>query len=191
MLTHLGAEWWIYEFLALRAGLDQASNSESTGLAVDNNLTCGLGLWYGDFGFDYAYHQYGSISDNATHYFSLSYQFDRNPKPEVKSMVLVNKDYFKVNSPGDKTPIFEDSVTIAGSILDSTVITMTANSKEAEVIEITPENKVFNTKLSGIAVGKAPIEIIAYDKDGKVLRAYTLKLARFATFQAERENKQS
>lgn len=66
---HAGVEWQATPMLALRLGLDQ----QSSAVQVDNNLTGGVGIKFRGFTFDYAYHQYGDISENTTHYISLGY----------------------------------------------------------------------------------------------------------------------
>jgi hypothetical protein len=75
---HLGLEWLPIEMLAIRLGLDQQSST----VQVDNNLTGGIGLKYRGFTFDYAYHQYGDISENTTQYFSIGYV--NVPAEEIK-----------------------------------------------------------------------------------------------------------
>ena len=71
---HLGSEFWPIETLALRVGLDQKPRATESGIGVDNNLTAGVGFAFGGFTFDYAYHQFGELSENATHFFSLGYR---------------------------------------------------------------------------------------------------------------------
>ncbi|MFA4844479.1 MAG: S-layer homology domain-containing protein [Candidatus Margulisiibacteriota bacterium] len=71
---HLGSEFWPIETLALRLGLDQKPRATESGVGVDNNLTAGVGFAFGGFTFDYAYHQFGELSENATHFFSLGYR---------------------------------------------------------------------------------------------------------------------
>lgn len=71
---HLGSEFWPIETLALRLGLDQKPRATESGVGVDNNLTAGVGLAFGGFTFDYAYHQFGELTQNATHFFSLGYR---------------------------------------------------------------------------------------------------------------------
>ncbi len=68
-LWRVGYEWQGFEFLSVRLGVDQ---QPSTG-GVDNNFTGGAGLSWRGWKFDYAYHQYASLSDGTTHYFSIGY----------------------------------------------------------------------------------------------------------------------
>jgi hypothetical protein len=71
---HVGAEYLPFSMIAVRAGIDQdASTSGENSGTVATNLTAGIGINYEGFSFDYAYHQDSTLSDNVTHYFSLSY----------------------------------------------------------------------------------------------------------------------
>lgn len=74
ILWKLGTEWWITRGLALRGGIDQDFKATSSGgTEIDNNLAFGVGLKAGGFNFDYAYHQYGELKGNISHFFSLGY----------------------------------------------------------------------------------------------------------------------
>ncbi|MBN3032657.1 MAG: S-layer homology domain-containing protein [Candidatus Saganbacteria bacterium] len=70
---HLGLEFQPRAGFFLRGGLDQQAKAAEAGIGVDNNLSLGVGLLLAGFSFDYAYHQFGELSDNATHFFSLGY----------------------------------------------------------------------------------------------------------------------
>jgi len=72
-LWHTGLEYWPMDILALRLGIDQKPKATSTGTGVDNNLTGGVGFKYMGFTFDYAYHQFGELAENATHFFSMGF----------------------------------------------------------------------------------------------------------------------
>jgi len=73
MLVHAGLEWKPAEPLAIRAGLDQ----QSSGAGIETNFTCGIGIKALNFTFDYAYHQYGDLTENTTHYFSIGYSMPK------------------------------------------------------------------------------------------------------------------
>lgn len=68
-LLHAGIEYSPLKALAIRAGIDQDSYNDET----ISNMTLGVGLKYGDFQFDYAYHPFGDIEENTTHFFSISF----------------------------------------------------------------------------------------------------------------------
>jgi hypothetical protein len=72
-LWHAGVEWWPVERLAVRLGLDQTDDASNGMWGRKNNLTTGIGLTYAGFIFDYAYHQFGNLEEDAAHFFSISY----------------------------------------------------------------------------------------------------------------------
>ncbi|MBU0687415.1 MAG: S-layer homology domain-containing protein [Candidatus Margulisbacteria bacterium] len=72
-LWHVGMEWWPVEILALRIGVDQQEDQVGGAYGVRNNLTTGVGLNYAGFTFDYAYHQFGGVEENASYFFSIGY----------------------------------------------------------------------------------------------------------------------
>lgn len=74
LLWHAGAEYSPLELIALRVGIDQKARAESGGYGVDNNLTAGVGFLLSGFTFDYAYHRFGELNENATHFFSIGYR---------------------------------------------------------------------------------------------------------------------
>ena len=73
LLLRTGLEWKPVPALAVRAGFDQQQVAQTTGAGVETNFTCGIGINVRDFSFDYAYHQYGELAENTTHYFSIGY----------------------------------------------------------------------------------------------------------------------
>ncbi|MFA5840448.1 MAG: S-layer homology domain-containing protein [Candidatus Margulisiibacteriota bacterium] len=80
---HTGVEYYPLEILALRFGLDQKPKADTAGVGLENNFTAGLGLNLWGFAFDYAYHQYGEIGENTTHFFSIGY-LDYKPSAKKK-----------------------------------------------------------------------------------------------------------
>jgi len=77
-LLNLGGEYLLSELLTVRGGINQEHGAATEGTAgAVNNFTFGLGLNIGDFFFDYSYYVSGMLSDNSTHYFSLSYQIEQ------------------------------------------------------------------------------------------------------------------
>ncbi|MDP2989530.1 MAG: PorV/PorQ family protein, partial [Kiritimatiellota bacterium] len=93
-VLHLGTEFWPTSNLALRAGSD------------NNELTAGLGLRYSGIEFNYAYHPYAGINEDATHFFSIGYLGEA-----TKRALRV-----QVDSPADKSVIHEDSVKVKGRV---------------------------------------------------------------------------
>lgn len=113
---HLGAEWFPLNTFAIRLGLDQKPKADETGTGVDNNLSAGIGICLAGFTFDYAYHQFGELKENATHFFSIGFrgggpareQAERKgekgkptlpvpeviPKPKLKTFIDVPEGYW-------------------------------------------------------------------------------------------------
>jgi len=94
LALHAGIEYWPMEMVAFRAGIDQKPKATETGTGIDNNLTAGVGLRVTGFTFDYAYHQFGELSENTTHFFSIGYRGEekyvpgQRKKPEKKKPVI-------------------------------------------------------------------------------------------------------
>ncbi|MFH1826591.1 MAG: S-layer homology domain-containing protein [bacterium] len=71
ILSDVGLQAEIHPGIVLRAGIDQ--DATETSALASSDVTFGLGVQAVGFGFDYAYHPYGSVPSNATNYFTLSY----------------------------------------------------------------------------------------------------------------------
>jgi hypothetical protein len=194
-IYHWGLEWWPYNYLSLRFGVDQDVYAKVVGNGVDNNLSFGLGFLYSDFTFDYAYHQYGPLTENATHYFSLLYSFPgisiKKSEPTPVSTPTVEakpkeekqeKQYIQIVSPKDKTKLTVNTTNINAKILDPDVAKVEVNSIEATILSIVPGESVFNAKVSLPDVGKKNILIECYDKEGKTLKTYQMSLIKMAAF---------
>jgi hypothetical protein len=82
---HLGFEYQPFNKFFLRCGLDQKPKAAESGVGVDNNLAFGVGFIFSGFSFDYAYHQYGDISENTSHFFSLGYMGEERAKVRARS----------------------------------------------------------------------------------------------------------
>lgn len=82
---HLGLEYQPLDQFYLRCGLDQKPKADETGIGVDNNLAFGVGIIFAGFSFDYAYHQFGDLSENTSHFFSLGYRGEEKAKAKARS----------------------------------------------------------------------------------------------------------
>jgi len=82
-LWHTGLEFWPVETIAFRFGIDQRAKAAQAGIGSDNNLTAGVGLKFQGFTFDYAYHKFGDLDANTTHFLSLGYQGVDDEKTSV------------------------------------------------------------------------------------------------------------
>ena len=186
-IYHAGVEWWPFYYLALRTGIDQDVYAKGDSSGVDSNLTFGLGFWYGDFGFDYAYHQYGPLSENLTHYFSLTYGYPKvlppaKAEPE-KPVEVLPDDYLKINDLANKSVILESSININGEILKNEVSKIEINSIEAATLRgETRTIPQFSAIVEVPKYGKFPLIIKCFDKDGNLLKEYKFRLLRQCSF---------
>jgi len=194
---HMGLEWWPYAFMALRCGIDQDVYAKEAGNGVDNNLTLGLGLWYGDIGFDYAYHQYGPLTDNITHYFSLSYGYPKvKPVPVViavtaeveKPKAPETKDYITITGLQDKLIVYSPMLDISGDILTSEVADVDINGDLAVILN---RGLGYGGNYSMTYIikkyGKLPVIIKCLDENKRTLREYKFRLLRIVSFMDVKE----
>ncbi|OGC24234.1 hypothetical protein A3J90_05450 [candidate division WOR-1 bacterium RIFOXYC2_FULL_37_10] len=168
-LYHFGLEWSPLDILNIRMGIDQDFLGTSDEiLETANNFTAGIGFLLNGYRFDYAYHQYYSISDNDTHYFSLSYGIWETKPPM--------KEFVEILSPLDQTIAYENNVKINGVILQKQVKRVTINE-----IEIPFDGMTFETTVN-LNLGKNGFVLSAFDGKGKILAKKYLKILRLATF---------
>ncbi|MDD5382366.1 MAG: S-layer homology domain-containing protein [Candidatus Margulisbacteria bacterium] len=115
MTWHVGAEWRPITLLALRAGIDQdAAGDGSGGLGVVSDSTYGVGLFFGGFRFDYAYHTFAGAPNVDNHFFSLSYALKPKPEEVIGAPIVITR-------PPDKLITFETSVAVAGKVIDQKI----------------------------------------------------------------------
>lgn len=171
-LWHMGLEWSPIPYIDLRAGIDQ--DIVGTGgpglLKPTDNFTAGVGLYFGGFRFDYAYHQYNQVTDNDTHYFSLSYGVAKKRKPKV----MVKKPSFSI-SPPDKTILFTEEVSIEGKVLNKKIRGITINDIEAPV-----EENTFQIR-KPLELRKNTILVQGYD-NGKTIDSQKIRILRLKKF---------
>lgn len=169
-LYHTGIEWSPLDLLDLRAGIDQETVGTGTSGALEasNNLTFGLGLYFNDFRFDYAFHQYNQTVDNDTHYFSISYgvgKKDRTPKGALFAL-----------QPADKTVIRGQRVEFQGKVLKSEVAHLTVSGFEA------PLKQQQVAAALPLKPGKNTIEITAYSDKWAPLGSDQVRLLSLKSF---------
>jgi len=188
-IFHTGLEWWPLDYLAIRLGVDQEMLINSNGTYdIESNFTSGLGIWSGDFGLDYTYHQYGPLSDNLTHYFSISYGFPRakeSPETKVEKSIIHEVECLVINTPVDKSAIYEGSVIISGEITSDKVSQVDINGDR---IEVPKGNRAIYSKIDVPAVGKFTVIINCLDDNMKPLKEYKIRLFRMPSFSDVPEN---
>jgi len=151
---HIGAEYWPMEMLAIRAGIDQ----DPVPQGVVSNLTAGVGLRVGNIEFDYAYHTYYDIPENATSYFSISMvgPFDQlNPR---KNFVA------SVKKPKDKMVVYGNKVELEGKVEDPRPgDRVEINGKAAEI----DGNGIFKAQIDVETLGTKRILVKAMGRNGQ------------------------
>jgi len=120
---HAGVEYYPIPNIALRIGMDQ----DPAPGGVESNLTAGVGLRFSGMEFNYAYHPYTQIADNATHYFSVAYV-----GPEKEEMASLDLSLLK---PTDKSIIYADNVEVTGSVKDKSINLVKVNGISVPVTE--------------------------------------------------------
>jgi hypothetical protein len=167
-LIHCGLEWTPMDLVGLRAGIDQ----DIGGKGLSNNLTAGVGLNLEDLRFDYAYHTYDGLSDNDTHYFSLTYGVGQKNKkavvpPEMKLFETV---------PSNEATLRTQEVVLSGKALKPGVRKIRIGSATASV-----EAGSFTLKLR-LAPGKNLVTIEAYGEGKKLIGIQTVRILSLITF---------
>ena len=107
--AHIGIEYQPIPMVAVRAGIDQdiSGNGLGTGVGTISDLTAGVGLYFGGFRFDYAYHQFAGVPEISNNYFSLTYG--------LAPLAITNP--IKVSQPPDKLITFNSSAELEAQII--------------------------------------------------------------------------
>ncbi|MBU0687425.1 MAG: PorV/PorQ family protein [Candidatus Margulisbacteria bacterium] len=126
--THIGAEFWPVDALALRCGMD----SDPSAAGVNSNITAGLGVRYGGMEFNYAYHPYSSIAEDTTHFFSIGYVGEE--------IAVVAPPNVTILSPDDKTITNSETIKVVGIVenvspSDLKFVSVTVNGVNAPMDE--------------------------------------------------------
>jgi hypothetical protein len=206
ILYHGGFEWWPMEYIALRFGLDQSLIISPTKreYVTEDNYTGGIGLKYGDFGADYAYHKYGEVVEDAMHYASVSYAFSGFPEEkkeeqsevateEVKAAVKkaavqgsFTEECLAISRPADRSIIYTDSVIVSFEVINSKVTQLEINGNNFQVSG--EAGKTINAKVPVPSNGKFAVKIGCLDGIGTTLREYKIRLIRMPVFMDVPEN---
>ncbi|MCX5749657.1 MAG: PorV/PorQ family protein [Candidatus Saganbacteria bacterium] len=172
-VMRFGAELWPIDILAIRMGLDQDPVPGTVGITEGRNLTYGIGLRLKGIEFDYAYHPYSGIQENATHYFSISFVGD-DPKEEK------NREYITIIKPRDKLITRRDYVKVSG-IVHPIIDQIQVNGIPVP-FDTVDGSKTFRTKVPLEKAGKRLVVVEGYDKNGVLLESKRIRIIRLATF---------
>jgi S-layer homology domain/Glucodextranase, domain B len=161
-LFHIGVEWKPMDLIAIRGGIDQ----EMVGVGqTENNLTGGVGLYYGDFRFDYAYHQFAGAPGVDNHFFSLSYGIA--PVTDQDKLIVTPEKLITIK-------LVEK---VKGIAVDSSIITVKVNGIK---VKLSPRGE-FQTNVS-LKVGKNSIKVEGFDKNNKIVDTDKAKILRLITY---------
>ncbi|MBU1027068.1 MAG: S-layer homology domain-containing protein [Candidatus Margulisbacteria bacterium] len=169
LLWHIGTEWSPLEMLDIRLGVDQDYvGTNGSDLEATNNLTMGVGLYFGNFRFDYAFHQYNQVTDNDSHYFSLSYGLPTEDEGKKQ------KSYFVV-LPADQTILFYENVNFQGIILEPDV-----SRVDIDLVDVPIDRNRFQMKFP-LELGKNSFVARAYE-DRALVHSQKIRVLRLMRF---------
>jgi hypothetical protein len=161
---HYGLEFWPVSNLAFRTGID------------GNDVTAGIGVRLAGIEFNYAYHPYSGISENATSFFSISYLGEAR-KRELR---------VHLDKPKDKAIIYDDHIEVSGRVEvisgDETqgapgMVSIKANGVNLPL----KEDLTFSADIPVDKVGKKLVLFEATDTAGDYT-AQELRLVRLVSF---------
>jgi hypothetical protein len=162
-LFHLGVEWKPLDLIAIRGGIDQDMIGKNE---VANNLTGGVGIYYGDFRFDYAYHTFEGAPGIDNHFFSLSYGI-RPIKPLRDRLIAYP----------DKIITVALVSSVEGTAVDPDIVDVEVKGTK---VSLSPRGD-FQTTAS-LNVGKNAIMVEGFDSDGNLVAAKKLRILRLITY---------
>jgi len=178
-LWHLGLEWKKADLVSVRLGVDQDAVASGGGaVGINNNLSAGIGLTLFGIRFDYAFHTFGELAQNNTHFFSLSYGIEKE-KPPV--YVPPEPQFFiQLKEPEEKRITFDPYVMVKGQILEpARVKNVKVNGQEANLYPDGSFMQLAGLKLYGIN----RLEAIAYGPTGRILETRSVEAIRLKTFK--------
>ncbi|MFH1347631.1 MAG: S-layer homology domain-containing protein [Candidatus Margulisiibacteriota bacterium] len=182
-LHHIGMEWVPWQNVAFRIGLDQdAVSGGANQINVDNNLAAGIGVSFFGTQLDYAFHTFGSLTENSTHFFSLSVGGEEE-KPEVY-VEPEKKIYLEITSPLKKIVTFGDKVEIKGNILITDEVS-DVKINQAEAVLLRDNSFVYSFSPEH---GKNILEIKAMSSSGRILETHNVIIVRLVKFFDIKEN---
>ena len=176
---HAGLEYYPIKYFALRVGVDQSPAPEG----VVTDMTAGVGLRWGGVEFNYAYHPYDGITENATHFFSISY-VGPEEKEKVEEKPVVKEEPTEVNldvkliDPPDRT-IFRESTLEVNGVVENIVpgTSMKVNQEDVRINDVGD----FTTMMKTNSYGKMLVKAAATGPDGKTVDAKS-RLLRLVSF---------
>lgn len=178
-LSHLGLEWKKAEIVSVRLGVDQDAVSDGVGgVGVNNNLSAGLGLTLFNLRFDYAFHTFGELANNNTHFVSLSYGIEKEKAPAYVPPEPV--EFFAFSEPADKYVSFDPYIIIKGKLLEpKKVAAVKVNDESSNLYQNGTFMQVVPLKVYGIN----KLDGKAYGLTGRLLETRTTTVIRLKKFK--------
>ncbi|MBU1026967.1 MAG: S-layer homology domain-containing protein, partial [Candidatus Margulisbacteria bacterium] len=177
VLHHFGAEWSPWKPLAIRLGIDQdVSAADPASNTVDNNLTAGIGLSVFNVRFDYAYHTFGSLPENITHFVSITYGMGEVGVPTFTPGL----GYLEIEEPQDKFITFSPYVIVKGKLLKPKDVSQIKVNQTAA--DLYPDNTFFSLmKLPEYGINF--LDVKAMSVTGRIIENRRLNAAYLVTFR--------
>jgi hypothetical protein len=160
---HVGLEYYPVKYFALRIGADQDPAPDG----IVTNLTAGVGLRYDGIEFNYAYHPYDGIAENATHFFSISYVGHEEEEKPVKKEV-VSEGKLNLADPADRSIVRSGDLDVKGDI--ENYVPGTALKVNNQEIKIDKSGN-FADAIKLKSFGKILVKAVAVDPEGKQMEA--------------------
>lgn len=175
---HLGMEWSPLDYLSLRLGLDQDDVATGDGgIGIDNNLSAGIGFNLFNFQLDYAFHAFGSLAANNTHFFSVSYGLKKEKFPAYAP--ARPKARLEILEPAEKFVTFNPYLIVKGSADLREVKEIRINDVK---VNLFADGTYFSVvKLAGY--GRNTLKIEALGETGRVLEAKFLTAIWLPSFK--------
>jgi hypothetical protein len=128
-----------------------------------------VGITYQGWRFDYAFHEYYNLSENNTHYFSLTYglPFEKALKEPEKIAV----------SPSDRFVTSREEIDVTGRILDKEIYYVLMNEESVDVTEGTFSERV------PLSLGRNTISIAGIDRSRREIYSKKLRILRLVGFK--------
>jgi hypothetical protein len=132
MLLRFGGEWRWQSWLALRGGYSQAPRPASNfnpNAGGDSRLSLGIGLFQGDFSFDYAYNAGYANVDTTQHFFSITYgnnsMSSETPNARAQDQapaVVSTQNISNIREPKPYAVYFQDQLFVKGFSKEASAI---------------------------------------------------------------------
>jgi hypothetical protein len=156
-------------------------------------LAAGVGVSFYGVRLDYAFHTFGSLAENNTHFFSLSYGAPEKKPVEAFTPVTSKEVCLKVVSPPDNFVTLEARVLVSGEVLNQ------KDLQKVMVNQITAglfpySNLIFAVEIPLKNYGRNTIEVEAISQTGRIIDLHkktVIRLKQFIDVPESYENRET